>query len=105
MVIHNDNLQTIRLLTSEIAKVDTKLRHVDIAQCWLRQSVQRGLIDVGYLPTAHMMADGMTKLLPPQKHQHFVKQLGLVDVKSLMDQENRAKPNQNIPSGKESLFQ
>jgi hypothetical protein len=39
MIIYNDNLQIIRLLTSEIAKVNIKLRHVDIAQCWLRQSV------------------------------------------------------------------
>jgi hypothetical protein len=28
-----------------------------------------------------------------------------MNVKSLMNQENRAKPNQNIPSEKESLFQ
>jgi hypothetical protein len=40
IIIYNDNLQTIRLFISEIFKIETKLRHVDIAQCWLRQSVQ-----------------------------------------------------------------
>jgi hypothetical protein len=59
MIIHNDNLQTVRLLISKIARVNTKLRHVDIAQCWLRQSVQRGLIGVRYISTAHMMTDEM----------------------------------------------
>jgi hypothetical protein len=31
-MIYNDNLQTIRLFISEILKIETKLRHVDIAQ-------------------------------------------------------------------------
>ncbi len=36
IMIYNDNLQTIRLFISEIFNIETKLRHVDIAQCWLR---------------------------------------------------------------------
>jgi hypothetical protein len=36
IIIYNDNLQTIRFLISEILKIETKLRHVDIAQCGLR---------------------------------------------------------------------
>jgi hypothetical protein len=51
------------------------------------------------------MVDEMIKLLSSQKHKHFIQQLELMNVKSLMNQENRAKPNQNIPSEKESLFQ
>jgi hypothetical protein len=39
MTLYNDNTQTIRLLISEMSKVDIKLRHVDVAQCWLRQVV------------------------------------------------------------------
>lgn len=33
MIIYNDNFQTIKLLLFEIAKIETKLRHIDIAQC------------------------------------------------------------------------
>jgi hypothetical protein len=87
MIIYNDNLQIIRLLTSEIAKMNIKLRHVDIAQCWLRQSVQQEKIGVEYLSTAHMIVDDMIKLLFSQKHRQFVKQLRLIDVKSLMNDE------------------
>jgi hypothetical protein len=62
-----------------------KLRHVDIAHCWLRQSIQKELIDVKYILTAHMMIDEMIKLLPSQKHKHFIQQLRLMNVKDLMN--------------------
>jgi hypothetical protein len=35
-MFHNDNLQIIRFFISKILKIETKFRHVDIAQCWLR---------------------------------------------------------------------
>ena len=73
MLIFNDNLQAIRLLNSEIGRLNTKLRHVDIAQCWLRQYVQLGHLSVDYLPTSRMVSDGLTKLLPPQKHRDFIR--------------------------------
>ncbi|XP_044714486.1 reverse transcriptase (RNA-dependent DNA polymerase) domain-containing protein [Hirsutella rhossiliensis] len=44
------------------------LRHVDIHTCWARQ----------------MIADGLTKALPGQKFATFVKQLGLVDISTLL---------------------
>ena len=80
IVLHGDNTQTIRLLKSELAKIPTKLLHVDVAQCWLRQEVQQKRLQVAYLPTTSMVADGLTKLLPPQKYDIFIKQLGLVDL-------------------------
>ena len=81
LIIHNDNLQTIRLLNSKMVKIDTKLRHINIAQCWLRQKMQNDHLNVEYLPTAQMMTDGFIKLFPPQKHRIFIGQLGLVDLK------------------------
>jgi hypothetical protein len=85
MIIYNDNLQIIRLFISKIAKMNTKLRHVDIAQCWLRQSIQQEKIGVEYLSTAHMMTNEMIKLLLSQRHEHFIQQLELMNVKSLMN--------------------
>ena len=76
-----DNLQTIRLLKKETPKLQTALRHVDIHQCWLRQEVQAGRIDVEWVDSNHNLADGFTKLLPPQKHIEFIRQLNLVDIK------------------------
>ncbi len=93
MIIYNDNLQIIRLLISEIVKIDTKLRHIDIAQCWLRESIQRGILNVAYLPTAQMIADEMTKLLSSQKHKEFIKQLRLVNTKHLIEMNDAKSSN------------
>jgi Reverse transcriptase (RNA-dependent DNA polymerase) len=78
--IRCDNRQTIRILTKDLPKLDTKLRHVDIHQHWLRQEVQAGRIEIEWMPTAEMPADGLTKQLPRQKHEEFVRQLNLVDI-------------------------
>jgi hypothetical protein len=88
MTLYNDNLQTIRLLISEIAKVDTKLRHVDVTQCWLRETVQCDILKMNYLLTAKMTADELTKLLSSQKHKKFIKQLDLMNIKKMMNEAN-----------------
>jgi hypothetical protein len=79
--IKNDNQQTIRLLTAQTPVLTTKLRHVDISQHWLRERVQNGDIQVQWVPTNDMPADGLTKALTRQKQERFVKQLGLVDIR------------------------
>jgi hypothetical protein len=43
---------------------------------------------MNYLPTAQMTADDMTKMLSLQKHKEFMKQLGLVDIKKMMNDAN-----------------
>ena len=80
-VILCDNQQTLRLLEKETPKLATRLKHVDIHQCWLRQEVQNGRIKVEWVETNKMIADGFTKALPAQKHEKFVKLMKLVDVK------------------------
>ncbi len=81
IMIYNDNLQIIRLFISKIFRIETKLRHVDIAQCWLRQSVQSEYFSVNYLSIAKMITNELTKILSSQKHREFINQLRLVDVK------------------------
>jgi hypothetical protein len=51
---------------------------------WLRQEVEAGRINVEWKPTAKMPADGFTKLLPRQKHENFVRQLRMEDIRHLM---------------------
>jgi hypothetical protein len=78
ITINCDNKQTIRLVTEDVAKLHTKLRHVDIHNHWLRQEVSCGKIIVAYMPTEQMLADGLTKALPANKWETFLAQLGLV---------------------------
>lgn len=81
IMIQCDNKQTIRLVTEEISKLQTKLRHVDIHNHWLRQEISSGKITVEYVQSAEMIADGFTKVLPVNKWDHFLRQTGLVEVK------------------------
>jgi hypothetical protein len=74
-----DNRQTVGLLRNEEPMIRTKLRHVDIHQHWLRQEVQSGRISVKWIETNRMPADGLTKILPKNKHIDFCKMAGLVN--------------------------
>jgi hypothetical protein len=78
--IQCDNQQTIRLVTAETALLQTKLRHVDIHNHWLRQEVSEKRIIVDYTPSKDILADGLTKALQNNAFNAFVKQLGLVDI-------------------------
>jgi hypothetical protein len=84
MAIQCDNRQTIRLMTAEFPHLATKLKHIDIQHHWLRQEVSKKNIQIEWIPTAEMPADGLTKALPRQKHEIFVKQLGLIDIAKLL---------------------
>ena len=79
LIIECDNRQTIRLLVEEVAKLQTKLRHVDIHSHWLRQEVQRGSIRLSWQETKKMMADGLTKALNKALFQRFRDMIGLED--------------------------
>jgi hypothetical protein len=77
-----DNLQTVRIVTETLPKVTTRLRHVDIQQHWLREAVRNGSISVQWIRTSDMPADGLTKALPIQKHQLWLKNIGMTDLES-----------------------
>lgn len=79
-IILYDNQQTLRLMKKETPKLATRLKHVDIHQCWLRQEVQEGRISVDWVESNKMIADGFTKILPSQRHKIFVEQMNLVNV-------------------------
>jgi hypothetical protein len=81
ITIKCDNTQTIRLVNEDVAKLQTKLRHVDIHHHWLRQEVTRKMIKVEYIPSDNIIADGFTKALPANKWASFLDQLGLVERK------------------------
>src|SRR5437667_11844969 len=80
LIINCDNTQTLRLLKEDSAKLNTKLRHVDIHQHWLRQeyAVRRVLFE--WKPITEMIADGFTKALPRQKFQKYIKLVGSEDI-------------------------
>ena len=84
MVIHCDNQQTLGLMDSETPRLSTRLKHVDVHSCWLRQEVQAKRITTAWIPTAQMPADSLTKPLPNQKHQNFIKLINMIDISELL---------------------
>lgn len=84
LVIQCDNLQTVRLLTKNDAVLTTRLRHVDIHNHWLRQEVQRKHINVEWIETSKMVADGLTKALPRLKFEAFRKACGIRPIAHLL---------------------
>jgi len=79
ITIQCDNKQTIRLVTAEMATLQTKLRHVDIHNHWLRQEVNRKTIKIEYTPSNSMTADGLNKALSNPLHQRFLQHIGVTE--------------------------
>jgi hypothetical protein len=71
-ILFCDNQQTIRLVTTATPRLKTSLRHVDIHHHWLRQESQEHNINLSYIQTKSQPADGLTKLLPRQRHENWV---------------------------------
>jgi len=73
------NVQGIQLsqpiITAASPRLKTSLRHVDIHHHWLRQEAQTHNINLTYIPTSIQPADSLTKLLPRQRHENWVKLL------------------------------
>jgi len=76
-----DNLQTIRLVINEAERINTRLKHVDIQNMWLKQEYRKGRFQIEYLPSNLMPADGLTKNLPRQKFEQFRSYLNLQDIR------------------------
>ena len=77
---------TIRCVTAEVAVLNTRLRHTDIQNHWLRQEVSQKRIEVVYTKSAENMADGLTKALQQQAFRDFTESIGLVDIRDLLSE-------------------
>jgi transposase InsO family protein len=73
--LYGDNQGALSL--AENPEFHQRTKHVDIKYHWIRDMVERGVIDLYYKRTEDMAADGLTKSLSPVKHRVFVKLLKL----------------------------
>lgn len=79
LTISCDNQQTIGLVTKKNPQLTTSLKHVDVQRLWIRQAIQRQQLLVEWVSTNDMISDGLTKVLPIQKFQHFIQLLRMED--------------------------
>ena len=58
-------------------------KHIDISYHFVRDLAEKRRLQITYIPTTEMVADGMTKPLQRVAFQKFKAQMGLVDTTSL----------------------
>ena len=55
-----------------------RTKHIDIQYHFVREAVERRLVDFEFVSTSEQAADGLTKALPAVKFHRFLIQLGLI---------------------------
>jgi hypothetical protein len=55
----------------------------------MKQGVSAGRVNVSWVPTAEMPADGLTKPLPKQKQQIFRGLIGMREISHLINPDDR----------------
>ena len=75
MQLMGDNQAANSLVNN--TNVNERSKHIDVAYHIVRDLAKRNLIKVDYIPSADMVADGLTKPLPKERFKVFVGQLGL----------------------------
>ena len=68
--------QAANLLVKD-AHIHERSKHIDVAYHHIRDLHKRNLIQLNYIPSEDMVADGLTKPLSRDKFKRFVAQLGL----------------------------
>jgi len=81
--LKGDNQAALTLVKD--AHIHERSKHIDVAYHHVRDLHQRNLIQVAFVPSAEMVADGLTKPLPRDKYNEFIKQLGLEGPKAGKD--------------------
>ena len=70
-----DNQGAIELVKHPVHQ--SRAKHIDIKYFWLREKVEERIFTPTYLQTDEMLADPMTKALPKEKHELFLRRAGL----------------------------
>jgi hypothetical protein len=75
--LYGDNQGAIALTRNP--HIHERSKHIDICYHFIRALVEKELVDVEYVPTMEMVADGMTKPLERVAFDRFKRQLVVVD--------------------------
>jgi hypothetical protein len=70
-----DNQSCIAL--SKNPEFHQRTKHVDIQYHYIREEINKGTVDVQFVSTKEMAADGLTKALPTTGHLKFLNQLNM----------------------------
>jgi hypothetical protein len=79
--MYGDNQGALALVKNP--HLHERSKHIDISHHYKRDMAEKKLLEITYIPTTDMIADGMTKPLARVAHEKFRRQLGLVDEDTL----------------------
>ena len=79
--MYGDNQGALSLVKNP--QIHDRSKHIDISYHFVRDLAEKKKLEITYIPTLDMIADGMTKPLGKIAHQWFRRQLGLVDEETL----------------------
>lgn len=88
VTLFGDNTGALALVKNP--HLHERSKHIDVAYHFIRDLQEKKKIDVSYIPTAEMIADGMTKPLDATAFKRFKDQLGLVDCPGQVGAEERS---------------
>lgn len=71
-----DNQSTISLAKNAVFHSQTK--HIAIRYHFIREIVEKGEIELKYVPTNWQVADVLTKALSREKHEQFIEGMGML---------------------------
>jgi hypothetical protein len=64
-----------------------RLKHIEVKYHYIRDMVQRKIIDVQYLPTHENITNIFTKPFSKMKFEYFHERLGMVENSSIFERE------------------
>jgi hypothetical protein len=76
ILIYADNLQVINLAKNLIAYL--KAKHIDVPHHYQRDQVNKGRVELTYVPTEKQLADLLTKPTPRPAHHRWLKSIRLL---------------------------
>ena len=91
--LFTDSMGVVALSRNPVLSAATK--HVEIADFFVREMVERGVITVAHVPTTDMLADVFTKPLAKIKFSHFISTILGLARPSVTKEENSADEHSN----------
>ena len=74
-VIYADNQGAIAMAKNP--QFHDRSKHIAVHYHFVREQTEAGTVELRYIPTGKMVADGLTKALPASKFNEFRRALGL----------------------------
>lgn len=75
--MYGDNQRALALLKNP--HLHARFKHIDVSYHFTRDLAEKRMIQITYVPTTEMIADGMTKSLARVAFERFKRLLGLVE--------------------------